>query len=211
MSKRTQAVIRKTLRPHDPQPESEMEDLGIPGKMYFDKPQLTIVEAFHKPAVPEGDTARPNNNVKVGPDHFYRKDGPCRLRSSHLITRYNPPDAIHYLLTMRPPQEEADSYLKMMAVDGYGEGAIVSRRYQPGWKHKWHGNWGMITRVVGFVPHSPNDPWNPYFVKWFGEAGSSGPQEEFGWAEDLVIIHAALDKTTLESILEEQDVDTGAT
>jgi hypothetical protein len=99
----------------------------------------------------------------------------------------------------------------MMAVDGYGEGAIVSRRFQPTWKHKWHGNWGMITRVVGFVSHAPTDPWNPYYVKWFGEAGASGPQEEFAWAEDLVIIHASLDKTTLESILEEQDVDTGST
>jgi hypothetical protein len=100
VGKRTQAVIRHTLRPHDPPPEAEMEDLGIPGKMYFDKPQLTIVEAFHKPAVPEWDTARPQNNVKAGPDHFYRKDGPCRLRSSHLITRYNLPEAVHYLLTL---------------------------------------------------------------------------------------------------------------
>ena len=118
---------------------------------------------------------------------------------------------MHYLLTNRPPQEEADSYLKMMAVDGFGEGAIVSRRFQPNWKHKWHGNWGMITRVIGFVPHAPTDPWNPYFVKWFSKDGIQAPDEEFCWAEDLVIIHAALDKITLEQILEEQDVDLGST
>lgn len=42
----------------------------------------------------------------------------------------------------------------------------------------------------------------PYWVQWF-----DGSKSEGTWAEDLIVIHAAIDKTILIDIVEEQGQD----
>lgn len=196
--------IKNPMRPHEV--VEEEEDLGIPGKLYFDKPKVISVEAFHISPLPEFDTGgRPGGRQAPGPEGYYQTKGPVRLRSSHKMVRYNPPEVVEYLLTQRPTQDDADEYIRMHKVEGFGEGAIVARRYAETWRARWHTNWGVINRVVQNVPWDAKDAWAPYIVKWFDVANLLNASDmEPVWAEDLFVIHAALDKDVLESILEQQ-------
>lgn len=196
--------VQNPMRPHEV--VEEMEDLGIPGKLYFEKPKVISVEAYHVSEVPEFDTGGSGNNTQPpGPADFYKTEGPVRLISSHRIMRYNPPERVHYLLTQRPSQSDAEEYLRMMKVEGFGDGAIVARRHAEPWRVRWHTNWGIITRVVGHVPWSSKDAWAPFIVKWLDVSPLQNVSEtEPAWAEDLYVIHAALDKDLLESIIEHQ-------
>jgi hypothetical protein len=187
------------LRPHEV--VEEEEDWGIPGKLYFDKPKLSLIQSQHKPLLPEYDLG-PSGHAQQerGPDEFYLTEGKVRLKSSHGFPGYSPPEVVKYLLSRRPLQADADDYIKIHKQDGFGEGAIVARRYANPWRKDWHTNWGMITRVVQTVPWPSNMPWDPYEVKWF-----EGGVAEWVWAEELYVIHAHLDKDTLSSILEAQE------
>lgn len=199
------AKVKNPLRPHDVVEEEE-EDLGIPGKLYFEKPKVFTVEAFHQSKLPEFDTGGARGGHQPpGPEEYYRTEGPVRLRSSHHLPRYTPPEKHHYLLTRRPPQIDADEYIRMMKVEGFGEGAVVARRFADHWRARWHANWGTITRVTQNVPWDAKEAWSPYVVKWWDVSNFNGVADtEPAWAEDLLVIHAALDKDVLESILEHQ-------
>lgn len=196
MAKRVHRVLPKV------EPDVVEEDHGIPGKLYFDKPKIIEMASFRKSAVPEFDPIG-GRYAQLGPEEFYLRETPVRLRSSHKQgPNYNPPESVVYPLSLRPTQEEATEYIRLRKVDGFGEGTIVARRYAEYWKAKWHGNWGIIKRVIGYVPHITSTPWNPYVVQWFEQQTS----EESAWAEDLVVIHCTLDKDLLEDILEAQGI-----
>lgn len=197
-------VPKNPMRPHEV--IEEEEDLGIPGKLYFDKPKVISVEAFHTSQVPEYDTGGFGYTKQPpGPADYYTREGPVRLKSSHKMARYTPPERVHYLLTQRPPKNDVDEYIRMMKVDGFGEGAIVARRYADDWRARWHTNWGIITSIYGTVPFDPKDAYAPYKVRWFDTSSIPGaPDIEGAWAEDLIVIHAALDKDLLASIIEHQ-------
>lgn len=198
--KQTHKRVKNPLRPHDV--INEEEDLGIPGKLYFEKPSVIHIPSFHKTAIPEYDTGGSGNSRQPpGPEELYTREGPVRLASTHKLPRYKAPDTVHYLLSRRPTQNDAQEYIRMMRIEGFGEGAIVTRKYAEPWRAKWHDNWGIISRIIGFVPIPSSTPYNPYTVKWFSQEFG---REEEAWAEDLFVIHAALDKDMIDEIIEAQ-------
>jgi hypothetical protein len=180
-----------------------MTDMGIPGKLYFDKPQVINMSAYRKSDIPEVDPV--SNSGRLGPDDFYLKETPIRMKSSKKFhdKQNPPPDIVEYALSQRPSQDEAADYLRINLINGFGEGAIITRRWQENWRFRWHGNWGMIVRVVGNVPWQPTEAWSPYMVQWFERPDV--PYEP-AWAEDLVLLHTHLSKDLMESILESQGI-----
>ena len=198
--------VKNALRPHETELEIE-EDMGIPGKIYFEKPQLSLVKAFHKSDLPEYDTGGYGMSRQApGPVDLYTREGPVRLPSSkHMDNHtYKVPEKVHYLLTQRPSNTDIVEYISIQKADGFAEGAVVSRRHQAEWRFKWYTYWGIITRVHGNCPLPSKEAYAPFRVKWFNP--EHNVTDEDAWAEDLVVIHAALDKETLASILEEQGV-----
>jgi len=193
MGKRTARLAMRAKK-------DEPQDLGIPGKLYFDKPNVIDISTKRKGGLPLVDPI--TNNDNLGPEEFYTTVGKCRLKSSFNYPTTPPPKDIQYALTMRPLQNDAHEYVAYFRRKGYHTGAIVTRRYQPGYRHRWHSNWGIIQRVNGNVPWYSQEAWFPYVVKWFNVENNIS--EEPAWGEDLILIHQALDEDLLEQILEEQ-------
>jgi hypothetical protein len=113
---------------------------------------------------------------------------------------YTPPDDVVYGLSDWPKQVEIDDYLQRWAVAGFDEGAVVCRRYQQENRWKYPHQWGVI--MIRYEQQPANAPYRPFSVKWFGDLSI-----EQAMAEDLFIIHAALDESVLKDIIEEQGGD----
>lgn len=179
-------------------------DTGEPGKFYFTPPITCNVSLESKQAPPNPVEKKgwpyPESKGPVNLDS-YRERTNCRLLSSKNGYNQNPPKEIKYLLSPHPTQQEIRDYHEIKSVEGFGEGAIVARRWGPKGDHKWAAKWGMIM-ICHKVERGGVASWSPYAVKWFmvGEI-------EQAWAEDLIVIHQALDHTQLDAIAEAQGVE----
>lgn len=121
-------------------------------------------------------------------------------KGSHYASRW--PENVKYGCGQHPTARETIDYIGRNEVQGFGKWAIVARR----WSHPMrfvHGHqWGMIVDVHNVPVVGLVQPWFPYTVRWL----TSG-NEELAWAEDLVVIHQALDGDMLLDIIEQQGVD----
>jgi len=173
-------------------------DKGEPGKYYFEAPITHNLSFGEKKKTPEPYTdprKEPVNLVN------YRDRTNCRLISSKNAMNSRVPKEVQYLLTPHPSLQEVQDYLDLKRVEGFGEGAIVCRKWAAKGHHKWSQQWGTIM-LVHKIPRGMMAPYHPYSVKWhmIGEI-------EQAWAEDLIVIHAALDDDTLDAIAEAQGVE----
>lgn len=172
------------------------KDTGDPGKYYFHKPICLNI------ALPTDEESQPCDKPERKPSPVnlvnYRDRTNCRLYSIKNGHNYDPPEKINYLLEQHPNGEEIGDYLKLKSLEGFGEGAIVTRRWHTSNGHRWAQMWGTII-LVHKTPRGGIANWTPYAVKWhqLGEV-------EQAWAEDLLVIHAALDNDQLDSIVEAQ-------
>jgi len=170
------------------QAEPDGPELGNPGEFYFAEPQVVEVKA----AKPHQVETYNNNSVTYG-------QGTCRLKSSHAQSDYKPPENLEYHLSRWPGKMDVDAYLEIMRVQGFSKGAIVCRKYQKFDQHSMIHRWGMIllehTWQVG-------SEYRPYCIKWIGDG-----TVESAWAEDLYLIHQAVDERLLYDILESQGCD----
>lgn len=167
--------------------EVEPPDLGEPGMFYFPEPIVIDIKS-KKPVIVE---TRQMSSYEAA-----NKPNACRLKSSHEIQGYTPPTHVDYLLSKWPARMDIEAYIEMHKVEGFNEGTIVTRRFQP-WQDmgKIH-RWGVVLMVN---KHMHSSEYKPYLVKWFGDN-----MVESAHAEDLYVIHAALDKQILADILEAQ-------
>ena len=172
-------------------------DQGDPGTFYWPFPKLEEIEGKKKTTTVTTFTKETNWN-ELPARSKVNIDGNCRLVSSHEIRNYTPPTGLEYALPRWSSKLDGDAYVEMFKVQGYGVGAVVTRRHQPLEHMDKVYHWGVITFVTR---HMSTTPWQPYFVKWFGDGAG-----EHAWAEDLVIIHAALDRDVLGSVFEAQDI-----
>lgn len=184
---------RDPLRPHDKTVEEEMmEDMGVPGKLYFDKPVLTLVTSFR------------DKLIDADGNDLNATEGPVRMKSVQEM--YKPKGEVQYDLGQRPSQEEMAFYLAKWRVNGYGEGAVVSRRWTAPWRVRSVSEWGVIRREKNFKDYQEQVPWAPYMVQWFdAKEGNYESNWEKCWAEDMICIQTCMDKGLLEDIIEAQD------
>lgn len=173
-------------------------DKGEPGKYYFTEP--VTLEIKGKSTTPTTPVNFPKSS---GAEVLNMNPGRCRLESSHKLYNYTPPEDCVYELTEWPRMDQVSDYLRKMQIAGFGEGAIVSRRYaNPGrWKHPHQ--WGIIV-IAHKVPPS-SSRFRPYTIRWF-----SDNNVEPGWAEDLVVIHSYLEESLLADIVESQGIEVEA-
>lgn len=173
-------------------PEME-EDLGIPGKLYIEKPKVIEITRT---------VSSDNKDARVFSFDVTATSGACRSVSIRERRGFNGPDDIEYGISMRPTVADIEKYLKQNEIRGYGEGAIVARRW--GYRYEWrsHFNWGVITLVHKYG--SFNENYHPYTVRWW----STPPSDDKVWAEDLVVIHSHLSTDLLSELVEAQGVPT---
>lgn len=174
-------------------------DKGIPGKLYFDEPTVVNIEGLNKPKNPFPQSGFVKIETKAD---AVAHANVVRLRSSHTLHNYLPPEDVVYDMGRWPNQLEINAYLKASSIAGYDEGAIVCRRFQPKGRWKYPSQWGLIIVKHKISPGSSQ--YAPYAVKWFADATI-----ESAWAEDLVVIHAALSMDLIRDIVEEQGVEVG--
>lgn len=167
-------------------------DPGEPGHYYFEVPTVVNVAGKAKP-FPE--------TRSITTESALAWVGRVRLRSSHVMHNYLPPDDVVYELTEYPKQIDLNEYIRRMEVGGFGEGAVVTRRYQPKGRWRFQHQWGVIVITHTVVPSSAA-PFKPYSVKWFNDMSI-----EPAWAEDLIVIHSYLDEHLLKDIVESQGID----
>jgi hypothetical protein len=169
-------------------PKEMEDDLGIPGKLYFDKPQVMEISV-----------KRENN--KVITQDLMAVEGSCRLKSTRELRDFVHRDVITYRVSQRPTVEEIHDYMKWAGIQGFGNGAVVARRWSAPWRWETPYQWGVILGCK-LYPQGPNDadPWAPFVIRWFDITGVQEP----AWAEDLFLIHQQLSKDLLISIVEEQ-------
>lgn len=189
----------------------EPVDTGEPGKFYFTPPvTLSIVSPeprrwghTNSRSDEDQDDDELITRIRRGHEpvnlHSYRETTNCRLVSSRNGIAHKPPEKINYLLEEYPEQQDINDYLELKRLDGFGEGAIVTRRWQPKGNHRWSQQWGTI--MISHKISRGGARWAPYAVKWhmIGEI-------EQAWAEDLIVIHATLDADQLDAIAEAQGV-----
>lgn len=174
-------------------------DEGEPGHIYFEYPRLVEI-ASKKPQQVHTYNGRNNSNWgKKSARELSMEDGNCRLASSHTISGYTPPKDIEYLLGRWPTKDEVADYFQVHRVQGFGRGAIICRRHQPIEAMPLLYKWGFVSFCHQF---SSSMPFSPYFVRWFDDNGHG----ESAWAEDLVLVHAAIDYPLLQDIMMQQDV-----
>jgi hypothetical protein len=180
----------------------EPVDGGTPGEYYFAEPKVITIPS-PKPAPSSNVSQFPRSPSTMGTAYSSGAntygEGVCRMASCHTIKGYTPPNGIEYHLGRWPSKLDASAYLDMMAVQGYGVGSIVCRKYQPLEDHPKVYLWGVILMVHN---HQTSAEYKPYLVKWFGDG-----RVESAWAEDLYLVHARLDKTLFHDILESQGCD----
>jgi hypothetical protein len=154
----------------------------------FEKPQIIILKG------------------KMDPDMDPIKDianaleGPIRTRS---MREYfgNKDKIVQYALSMDPTISELEEYVERVWIHGYGEGAVVARRHANGMRFMYPHQWGMIMHVHKYS-RGVSPSWGPFQVKWLDSS-----EIESSWAEDLVVIHSALDRESICEIVEAQSLD----
>lgn len=169
-------------------------DVTTEGKVFFPAPQLITVN---------GDkvaTSDPNPVLDIVGNPGKVRTSSCNFDHAMNKPKNYPIEGVKYACDLNPTYNEASQYLAQQWIHGYGKGAIVVRRWAMAWRFMYPHQWGYIHAVHHTPQHKTN--WAPYTVKWF-EVG----QEEGAWAEDLLIIHAAVDDELLCSIVEEQGFD----
>jgi hypothetical protein len=171
--------------------QPEPVDKGTPGMFYFEEPVVIKVPGKAKVMTFPTSTSGADALSKIGV---------CRLRSSYKMQQYDPPQDVVYDLTEHPTQQEVREYFHKMTIGGFGEGAIVARRYAPKGRWKYFHQWGILV-IEHTVPPSAGK-WAPYSVRWLNDNSV-----EQAWAEDLVVIHSTLGEEMLTDIVESQGVD----
>ena len=172
--------------------------MKLKSQLYFDEPVVQKIDhsGFRTPAI------SPVNDIVDGDVSTSIRTVSCRPPGSTSF-KDQWPDKVTYGCSERPSYQESHEYVERQQIHGFGKYAIVARR----WAHPirfLHGHqWGMIIQLnyVAFI-HDMS-PWAPYVVRWFAKESV----EEKAWAEDLIVIHAALDDENLLEIAEAQSVD----
>ena len=173
----------------------KVADQGEPGKFYFPEPITLEIKG-------KVDTTTPTNSFpkSSGAQVLNMTPGRCRLESSHKLYNYTPPDDCVYDMTEWPQSHQVSEYLRKMEIAGFGEGAIVTRRYQNAGRWKHAHQWGIVVITHKVAPSASR--YRPYTVRWF-----SNNEVEPSWAEDLVVIHSYLEESLLADIVESQGVE----
>jgi hypothetical protein len=164
-------------------------DQGIPGNRYFEYPKVIDIAIV-----------RNGNNVStLDPSSC---ESPVRLASSVGMRDFNRKEPVTYGLSLRPTSaQKIGDYLKQKEIEGFGLGAVVARRWCADWRYQTCFEWGAIMGVKTYClgSHEPGF-YAPFIVRWFNR----NMNEEGAWPEDLYLIHQALSKNLLESIIEDQ-------
>src|ERR1700744_4054343 len=114
-------------------PQEMIEDPGLPGKLYFEMPQMRDliirrVEGSNKVSIIDAEI----------------RYGPCRLASTVAMRDFNRKEPIEYELGIRPTLEDIKRYLRAAEIAGYGLGTIVARRWCADWRWETCQQWGVI-------------------------------------------------------------------
>lgn len=108
---------------------------------------------------------------------------------------------VAYAVKPNCSNSDLEEYLSRQSIHGYGLGTIVAPRWCRGpLQFTYHQQWGIILQLNKFPGFSV--PYGPYKVMWF----EKGVMEN-SWAEDLIVIHANLDKEMILDIAESQGVN----
>lgn len=119
---------------------------------------------------------------------------------------YRPPSEpqVPYLLPQIPTTPDLNEYFRIQEINGFGEGAVVTRRYQPTHSFKYTTGWGIIINSNCYPRMAP---WGPFQVRWLNPPFQNKKYEFEGcWAEDLVVIHSNLSKAMIIDLCEAQGV-----
>ena len=169
-------------------PEEMLEDQGLPGKLYFEEPVVINIAVVR-------------NGTNVSTVNASDTEGPIRTLSIRGMRDFTKKEHNSYRVGQRPNREEITDYLKWANIQGFGNGAVVARRFCAPWRAESHYQWGVILGEHNYeIPPHSHDMWYPYRVQWFDK----GVNAEGAWAEDLFVIHQSLSRNLLDSILEEQ-------
>jgi hypothetical protein len=142
----------------------------------------------------------PVTNIVGGVSSTIRTES-CRPPKSTIYDK-RWPETVQYACSKWPTARESSEYVVRQEIHGYSVNSIVARRWSHPMRFLYGHQWGIIIHVFR-VPPKGNEPWSPYGVRWF----NNSEIEEPAWAEDLIIIHQALDSDFILQIAEEQGVD----
>jgi hypothetical protein len=111
------------------------------------------------------------------------------------------PVFVTYGMDQHPTVREISDYLDQAEIEGFSDGTIVARKWAKAsyWMHP--PMWGIILMTKSYLPTDPKDLYSPFTVKWFHNNAVEGV-----WKEDLLVVHAALEKDLLKDLLEVQGV-----
>lgn len=179
--------------------EEPLPNIDTTNKVFIETPILLTIGKAAPIAFPSNPHQSYNGSSRVN------ANSPIRLESSRDgAVCPNPPATVEYELSERPTWKEIDEYISECKCYGFGRGTIVARRYASTWRQTNPTEWGMITYITR-QPTPTSGPFKgPFNVKWFDFGGT--PKEERAWAEDLLVIHAALDDDIVKAICENQGV-----
>lgn len=172
----------------------ETRDTGSPGMIYFSEPKL--IEIPSKTAGSSQNPLRPHEVVNQSVTYGA---GACRLLSSHKISGYTPPTDCQYLAGRWPSKMDVDAYIEIMRTQGFSDGSIVTRKHQASNDMFKVYRMGVIMLTHKYVSSME---YKPFLVKWFMDGSAEG-----AWAEDLYLIHQAMDEALLTDVLESQGCD----
>lgn len=131
----------------------------------------------------------------------------CRMASVYATEsmQFRAPTELTILYDLPPNPESTNlaSYFRKWEINGFGTGAIVTRRYQAPHSFKYYSNWGIILHCN---EHPNSGDYAPFQVRWFNPLqGNKRWEYEKCWAEDLIVIHQCLSKEWIIDIVEAQD------
>jgi len=168
----------------------EPEPFDESNKIFFEKP--VVIKVGKEPPV----TTMPNPVF----DSASGITGPIRTKSCREL--FSDKVQVKYQISTFPSKTDVEEYLVRNQIHGYGEGAVVARRWANGVRFLYPHQWGVIMHLNKYPGISAD--YGPYQIRWF----SSEKPLENAWAEDLFIVHACLDRDLLLDIAEAQGVDT---
>ena len=169
-------------------PPEMVDDKGIPGKLYFEEPQVVNITVVR-------------SGTNVSTIDLSATAGPCRLASTVQMRDFNRNSDIQYRCGLKPTLKEIQEYIKWAEIQGFGLGAIVARRWCADWRYETPFEWGAIMGCKTYMVSAlESGTWSPFTVRWFNR----NMNEEGAWCEDLYVIHQTLSKDLLASIIEDQ-------